>query len=209
MPELPAGTLTLLFTDIEGSTRLQQQLGERYAALLEECRRLLRTAFGQWQGQEVDTQGDAFFVVFARASDAVCAAVDIQRALAAHSWPQDAVVQVRIGLHTGEPRRSAEGYVALDVHHAARIMSAGHGGQVLLSQTTRELVENDLPEGVSLRDLGEHRLKDLGYSRRLFQLVVASLPADFPALKTLDAHPNNLLVQLTPLIGREHEVVTV
>src|SRR5258708_12960177 len=128
MPELPGGTLTLLFTDMEGSTRLLQQVGEHYAALLQACRRLLRTAFGQWHGQEVDTQGDAFFVVFARASDAVCAAVDIQRALAAHSWPQDAIVRGRIGLHTGEPQRSAEGYVGLDVPYAPRLMSAGHAG---------------------------------------------------------------------------------
>jgi len=136
VPELPTGTLTLLFTDIERSTRLLQQVGERYADILQECRRLLRTAFGQWHGQEVDTQGDAFFVVFARATDAVCAAVDIQRALAAHSWPQDAIVRVRIGLHTGEPQRSAEGYVGLDVHYAARIMSAGHGGQTTSSCRT-------------------------------------------------------------------------
>jgi len=209
MPELPAGTLTLLFTDMEGSTRLLQQVGEHYAALLQECRRLLRTAFGQWHGQEVDTQGDAFFVVFARASDAVCAAVDIQRALAAHSWPQDAVVQVRIGLHTGEPRRSAEGYVGLDAHHAARIMGAGHGGQILLSQATSVLVEQSLPEGVQLQDLGEHRLKDLRRPSRLFQLVVAGLPTAFPPLHTLDSHPNNLPIEPTPFIGREREVAAL
>ena len=209
MPELPAGTITLLFTDIEGSTRLLQQVGEGYAALLEGCRRLLRTAFGQWRGQEVDTQGDAFFVVFARASDAVCATVDIQRALAAHSWPQDAVVQVRIGLHTGEPRRSAEGYVGLDVHHAARIMGAGHGGQILLSQATSVLVEQSLPQGVQLQDLGEHRLKDLRRPSRLFQLVVAGLPTAFPPLHTLDSHPNNLPIEPTLFIGREREVAAL
>jgi len=209
MPELPAGTLTLLFTDMEGSTRLLQQVGEHYAALLQESRRLLRTAFGQWHGQEVDTQGDAFFVVFARASDAVCATVDIQRALAAHSWPQDAVVQVRIGLHTGEPRRSAEGYVGLDVHHAARIMGAGHGGQILLSQATSVLVEQSLPEGVQLQDLGEHRLKDLRRPSRLFQLVVAGLPTAFPPLHTLDSHPNNLPIEPTLFIGREREVAAL
>jgi predicted ATPase len=209
MPELPAGTLTLLFTDMEGSTRLLQQVGEHYAALLQECRRLLRTAFGQWHGQEVDTQGDAFFVVFARASDAVCATVDIQQALAAHSWPQDAVVQVRIGLHTGEPRRSAEGYVGLDVHHAARIMGAGHGGQILLSQATSVLVEQSLPEGVQLQDLGEHRLKDLRRPSRLFQLVVAGLPTAFPPLHTLDSHPNNLPIEPTLFIGREREVAAL
>ena len=127
------------------------ELGDVYADLLEEHRRLLRDAFARHGGVEVDTQGDAFFVVFARASDAVCATVDIQQALAAHSWPQDAVVQVRIGLHTGEPRRSAEGYVGLDVHHAARIMGAGHGGQILLSQATSVLVEQSLPEGCCVR----------------------------------------------------------
>src|SRR5947209_19468868 len=133
MRELPTGTVTLLFTDIEGSTRLLQQLGNRYDGILTECRQLLRAAFHRWNGYEVDTQGDAFFVAFARATDAVCAAVEMQRALAAHPWPAGATVHVRVGLHTGEPQRSAEGYVGLDVHRAARIMSAGHGGQVLLS----------------------------------------------------------------------------
>jgi len=209
MDHLPRGTVTLLFTDIEGSTSLLQQVRERYTQVLGECRRLLRVAFHQYHGHEVDTQGDAFFVAFARATDALSAAVATQRALASHAWPTDVKVRVRMGLHTGEPELTPEGYVGLDVHQAARIMSVGHGGQVLLSQTTRELVEHDLPEGVSLRDLGEHRLKDLGHSRRLFQLVVAGLPADFPPLKTLDAHPNNLPVQLTLLIGREHEVVAV
>src|SRR5215467_5132990 len=129
MRELPRGTVTLLFTDMEGSTRLLQQVGQRYTNLLEEYRQLLRTAFGQWNGNVVDTQGDAFFVAFARATDAILAAVEVQRALAAHPWPDGVAVHVRMGLHTGEPQRSAEGYVGLDVHHAARIMSAGHGGQ--------------------------------------------------------------------------------
>jgi len=194
---------------MEESTRLLQQMGERYAALLEECRQLLRTAFRKWQGQEVDTQGDAFFVVFARATDAICAAVDIQRALTDHSWPQDAIVRVRIGLHTGEPQRSAEGYVGLDVHHAARIMSAGHGGQILLSQATSALVEQSLPDGVQLQDLGEHRLKDLRRPSHLFQLVVAGLPSAFPLLHTLDSRPNNLPIEPTPFIGREREVAAL
>lgn len=205
MPELPTGTLTLLFTDMEGSTHVLQQVGEGYADILQECRRLLRRAFGQWHGQEVDTQGDAFFVVFARASDAVGAAVDIQRALATHPWPQDAMVRVRIGLHTGEPQRFAEGYVGLDVHHAARVMSAGHGGQILLSQATSALVAQALPDGVELQDLGEHRLKDLRRPSRLFQLVVAGLPSAFPPLHTLDSRPNNLPIEPTPFIGRERE----
>ncbi len=209
MRDLPTGTVTLLFTDIEGSTHLLQQLGERYADILATCRQLLRATFQQWNGVEVDTQGDAFFVAFARASDAVSAAVDIQRALASHDWPSGAAVAMRIGLHTGEPTRTAEGYVGLDVHHAARIMSVGHGDQVLLSQTTCELVKHDLQDGVGLRDLGEHRLKDLQRPSHLYQLVIADLPADFPPLKTLDSRPNNLPVQLTQLIGREQEVAAV
>ena len=209
MPELPTGTLTLLFTDIEGSTLLLQQLGERYADMLATCRQLLRTAFKHWNGVEVDTQGDAFFVVFARASDAVSAVIDMQRAMASHGWPNGAAVALRIGLHTGEPTRTAEGYIGLDVHHAARMMSVGHGGQVLLSQTTRELVKHTLPEGVSLRDLGEHRLKDVQRPGHLYQLIIEGLPSDFPPLKTLENSPNNLPVQPTALIGREKEVAAL
>ncbi len=209
MQNLPTGTVTLLFTDIAGSTHLLTHLGERYAQMLSECRQILRTAFGQWNGYVVDTQGDAFFVVFARTTDAVSAAVAAQRALASHAFPHGAAVHVRIGLHTGEPQRTAEGYVGLDVHRAARLMSAGHGGQVLLSQATCSLVEQDLPESVSLRDLGEHRLKDLGRPIRLFQLVIADLPADFPPLRTLESFPNNLPVQLTPFLGREQEVAAI
>jgi predicted ATPase/class 3 adenylate cyclase len=209
MRELPRGTVTLLFTDMEGSTRLLQQLGERYADLLEEYRQLLRTAFGRWNGNVVDTQGDAFFVAFARATDAASGAVAAQRALASRIFPEGVVVRVRMGLHTGEPTLTSEGYTGLDVHHAARIMSAGHGGQVLLSQTTRDLVEHDLPDGVSLRDLGAHRLKDLQQKSHLSQLVITDLPTDFPPLNSLDTHPNNLPVQLTSFIGREQELTAV
>ena len=212
MHHLPTGTVTLLFTDIEGSTRLLQQLGDRYADLLEEYRQLLRAVFQQWNGHEVDTQGDALFVAFARALDALSAAVDVQRTLAAHSWPEGTTVRVRMGLHTGEPSVTADGYVGMDVHYAARLMSAGYGGQVLLSQTTRYLVEHDLPEGVSLRNLGEHRLKDIAYSSSIFQLVIAGFPADFPVLRTISTRnrsPNNLPVMPTPLIGREQEIAAV
>ena len=209
MRHIPTGTVTLLFTDIEGSTRLLQRVGECYATILEAYRSLLRAAFLEFDGYEVDTQGDAFFVAFARASDAVTAAVAAQRALADHPWPQGATVRVRMGLHTGEPSQTAEGYVGLDLHRAARIMSAGHGGQVLLSYTTRDLVEQTLPQGVSLLDLGAHRLKDLQQKSQLYQLVIAGLPADFPPLKTLDSSPNNLPLQPTPFIGREKEVNAV
>ncbi len=207
MPDLPTGTVTLLFTDIEGSTNLLQRLGgEQYAAVLSEQRDLLRNAFHAFEGHEVDTQGDAFFVAFSRASDAVSAAVAAQRALFTHTWPEGVTVWVRMGLHTGEPVLASEGYVGLDVHHAARIMSAAHGGQVLLSQTIRELVEHTLPEGIAFLDLGEHRLKDLQRASHLFQLVIVGLPTDFPALKTLGAFPNNLPVQPTAFLGREKEI---
>ena len=209
MADLPTGTVTLLFTDIEGSMRLHQQLGDRYASLLAECRQLLRATFQQWNGHEVDTQGDAFFVAFARATDAISAAVAAQRALFTYIWPEGVTVRVRIGLHTCEPFVATEGYVGLDAHRAACIMSAGHGGQVLLSQTTRDLLEQALPEGISLLDLGAHRLKDLQQPSQLFQLVIVGLPADFPPPKTLDSHPNNLPIQPTSLIGREKEVATV
>jgi len=209
MPDLPTGTVTLLFTDIEGSTSLLQQLGEHYADVLTDCRHLLRQMFVQYNGHEVDTQGDAFFVAFARATDAVAAAAAIQRALAEHAWPEGASVRVRIGLHTGEPRLTADGYIGMDVHHASRIMSAGHGGQILLSPTTRQLVEQHLPADTYLQDLGEHRLKDLQRPSHLFQLSLEDLTATFPPLKTLDTHRNNLPIQPTPFIGREKEVAAV
>src|SRR5258706_1481956 len=209
MLDLPVGTVTLLFTDMEGSTRLLQQLGEHYVNVLAGCRQLLRAAFVQWNGHEVDTQGDAFFVPFARATDAVSAAEVIQRALTSQHWPQDVTVRVRIGLHTGEPFLSSDGYVGVDVHHAARIMSAGHGGQILLSQTTCDLVQQHLPAYTFLQDLGEHRLKDLQRPSHLFQLSLEGLPTDFPPLKTLDTHPNNLPIQPTPFIGRQKEVAAV
>ena len=143
---LPGGTVTFLFTDIEGSTRLLQELGDDYGQVVADHRRLLREVFQQPGGNEVDTQGDAFFYSFPRARDGVRAAVDGQRALADTRWPRDAEVRVRMGLHTGEPTVGDEGYVGLDVVRAARICSAGHGGQILISETTRALLGNELPE---------------------------------------------------------------
>ncbi|MCW5852140.1 MAG: tetratricopeptide repeat protein [Anaerolineae bacterium] len=204
MSDAPQGTVTLLFTDIEGSTGLLQQVGERYADLLAEHSRKLRTAAQAHQGYEVDTQGDAFLFAFARAQDALLAAVDAQRGLASVLGPRSSVgIRVRMGLHTGEPQWTGDRYIGLDLHRGARIMAAGHGGQVLLSQTTCELVQGDLPPGVTLRDMGLHRLKDLRRPRQLYQAVIAGLPDEFPPLKTLDARPNNLPSALTPLIGRE------
>jgi predicted ATPase/class 3 adenylate cyclase len=203
MAELPTGTVTFLFTDIEGSTRLLEELGDSYAEALAGYRQVLRKAFADHGGAEVDTQGDAFFVAFTRASDAVAAAAGGQRALA--SGP----IRVRMGIHTGEPLRTDEGYVGMDIHRGARIAAAGHGGQVLVSQAARELIQDDLPEEFALRDLGEHRLKDLSRPQRIFQLVAEGLEGEFPALATLENRPTNLPPQPTSLIGRERELAEV
>jgi predicted ATPase/class 3 adenylate cyclase len=190
MRDLPRGTVTFLFTDIEGSTRLLHELGDDYAEALAEHRRLLREAFERNGGVEVDTQGDAFFVAFSRAQDAVAGAAEAQRSLAGGP------VRVRMGLHTGEPQVTGEGYVGLDVHAGARIASAGHGGQVLVSAATRQLIG----DAAELRDLGEHRLKDLSAPQRLYQVG----DGEFPPLKTL--YRTNLPIQQTPLVGRRREL---
>jgi class 3 adenylate cyclase len=180
---LPGGTVTFLFSDIEGSTRLLEQLGDRYAELHRDHRRLLRSELEGAGGQEVDTQGDAFFFSFPRAKEAVRGAVAAQRALAEHAWPDGTEVRVRMGLHTGEPVVGEEGYVGMDVVRAARICSAGHGGQILLSETTRALVGNDLPDGVVVRDLGEARLKDIQHER-LYLLALTEQPDESRPPKT-------------------------
>ncbi len=209
MPQLPTGTVTLLFTEIEGATLLLQQLRSDYSSVLASCRQLLHTAFSQHNGHEVDTRGESFFVVFARATDAVAAAVTAQQSLASHSWSHNVKVRVRMGLHTGEPYLTDEGYVGSGVHQAARIMLVASGGQILLSQTTRDLVEQALPEGVSLQAIGAHHLKDMQYSIHLFQLIIKGLPHEFPMLKPIEAHLNNLPIPPTPLIGRVQEVEVV
>jgi class 3 adenylate cyclase len=192
MRQLPTGTVTFLFTDIEGSTRLLHELGERYADVLVEHRRVLREAFERHGGAEVDTQGDAFFVAFHRASDALAAAAEAQRALAAGP------VRVRMGVHTGEPVVTSEGYVGVDVHKGARIAAAGHGGQVLVSEQTARLIQPS--NSLLLTDLGAHRLKDLTAPERLYQLG----EREFPPLRTLNQ--TNLPVQPTPFLGREREL---
>src|SRR5215211_4102626 len=209
MRQLPTGTVTLLFTDIEGSTRLLQELGrEPYVRALTEHRWLLRHAFGSHGGVEVEMQGDSFHFAFAFARDAVAAAAAGQAALAAHAW-QAEPIRVRIGLHTGEPMQADGLYAGLDVHRAARVMAAGHGGQVLLSQRTADLVEGELPQGVALRDLGEHRLKDLSQPQRLYQLLSKGLPDAFPPPKTLAGRTTNLPVQPNRLIGRTDELALI
>ena len=182
MAVLPGGTVTFLFTDIEGSTKLLQELGDQYGDVVRDHRRLLREHLGEKGGTEVDTQGDAFFYSFPRARDAVAGAVAAQRALAAHEWPDGHEVRVRMGLHTGEPSLGDEGYHGLDVVRAARICSAGHGGQVLLSETTRALLGNELPDGVAIVDLGQQNLKDVQHER-IYQLAVDGSQS-FPPLKT-------------------------
>jgi peptide/nickel transport system substrate-binding protein len=187
MAELPTGTVTFLFTDIEGSTQLVKQLRDDYGDVLAAHQILLREAFMQHGGQEIDTQGDAFFVAFRRARDAVSAAVDGQRALAAHAWPAGIEVRVRMGLHTAEPAVGADRYTGLGVHRGARIMAAGHGGQILMSEATRAVLEDEDLPGVELRDLGDHRLKDLDRPGRIYQVDAEGLPDEFPALRTLEA----------------------
>ena len=182
-----------------------QQLNENYTTLLAEQQQILREACETHHGNIVGTQGDSFFVAFSSAVDAVHAVVQSQRALATHKWTNGVSVRVRMGLHTGEPQVSSLGYVGIDVHRAARIAAVAYGGQVLLSQTSQELVKHDLPDGVTLHDLGEHRLKDLRQPKHLYQLVIAGLPSGFPPLKSLGVSINNLPIQLTSFIGREKE----
>jgi class 3 adenylate cyclase/DNA-binding NarL/FixJ family response regulator len=181
--ELPGGTITFLFTDIEGSTRLLKRLGDDYALVLAEHHRLFRALIDEHGGHEVDTQGDAFFVVFPRAKDAVAVALAGQRAVAAQLWPQQADVRVRMGMHTGEPALAAERYIGLGVHRAARICSAAHGGQILLSDATYAVLADEMLPDLRFRDLGEHTLKDLDRPERIYQLTAPDLPSDFPPLR--------------------------
>ncbi len=189
---LPGGTVTFVFTDIEGSTALLKHLGEGYAEVVAAHRSIVREEFGSRGGVEIDTQGDAFFFSFTRATDAVAAAVAAQRRTASHPWPDGVQLRMRMSLHTGEPVAGEEGYVGIDVVRAARICSAGHGGQVLLSAATAALVGSSLPEGVRRHDLGEHRLKDIDQPEQIYQLDVDGLPSTFPPLRTTAEEPLTL-----------------
>jgi class 3 adenylate cyclase len=172
MATLPSGTVTFVFSDVEGSTELLKRLGERYGELIGEHRRIVRETYGAHDGVEIDAQGDAFFFAFARARDAVAAAVAAQRAHAEQTWPDGEQVRVRMGLHTGEPALGEEGYLGLDVVRAARLCTAGQGGHVLLSETTRTLAGSSLPEGVSVHPVGERRLKDIEEPERVYALAI-------------------------------------
>jgi class 3 adenylate cyclase len=180
MTALPSGTVTFVFSDIEGSTSLLKALGDEYGDVLSGHRTLMRECFTTRGGVEIDTQGDAFFFAFSRARDAVSAAVEAQRAHASHEWPDGHPVRVRMGLHTGEPAVGGEGYLGIDVVRAARLCTVGRGGQVLLSETTRALVGSSVPDGVAVHALGERRLKDIDEPERVFELDIEDAPTPPP-----------------------------
>jgi predicted ATPase/class 3 adenylate cyclase len=208
MALLPTGTVTFLFTDIEGSTRLLQELGPEYGRVQADHMRIMRDAIAGGGGVEIRTEGDAFFAVFPSATGAVAAAVGAQRAMHDHDWTHGRPLRVRMGMHTGEGILGGDDYLGIDVNRAARIAAAGHGGQILLSASTRAIVIDDLPDGVSVRDLGSHRLKDLPRAISLHDLVLDGLPAEFPPLNTLET-PSNLPTELTSFVGRQRELETV
>ena len=205
--ELPTGTITFLFSDIEGSTKLVHRLRpDAYRELLERHHRMLREAFAAHGGVERGTQGDAFLVIFRDARSAIGAALDAQRALAVATWPEGVELRVRMGLHSGEGIPGGDDYIGLDINRAARIAAAAHGGQVLLSDSTRALAEGALPDGVAFRDLGRHRLKDIEAPEHLFMLLADGLQAAFPSLRSSEERPGNLPARLTTFIGRQREL---
>ena len=205
MGELPTGTITFLFSDIEGSTRLLRALGSQFESVLERHRILVREAVQRHGGFEISADGDSFFCVFNTAQDALTAAVDIHRAMEAQDWPDGHAVRVRIGVHTGVAAIAGDSYVGLDVHRASRISETGHGGQVILSAATRLLGEAGLPDGVTISDLGEFHLKDLDQPEHLFQLVIEGLDSVFPPLQHLDSGPTNLSAGASTFVGRDRE----
>jgi predicted ATPase/class 3 adenylate cyclase len=205
----PTGTVTFLFTDIEGSTGLLQALGETYRSAQDRHDDVMRAAITAENGHVVRTAGDSFFVTFTSPAPAVRAVVAAQRRFEANDWPAGSHLRVRMGLHTGQGVLAGDDYIGIDVNRAARIAAAAHGGQVLLSEATRALVRHDLPDGVTLRDLGEHRLKDIAHPERLFDLVIDGLPSDFDPIRSLGARPNNLPLQLTSFVGRTDEIARV
>ncbi|HEY8170007.1 MAG TPA: adenylate/guanylate cyclase domain-containing protein, partial [Candidatus Limnocylindria bacterium] len=205
-PGLPSGTVTLLFTDIEGSTRLLQRLGDEYAVVLAEHHRLVEAAAAAHGGSRVDAAGDGLFYSFSTARGGLAAAVGAQRELGAHDWPSGEDVRVRMGIHIGEPMSAETGYVGIDVHRAARICSAGHGGQILASEAVHTLIGAAVPADVTLADLGVHRLRGLDVPERLYQVRGPGLATEFPPVRSLDSIPNNLPRQLSSFIGREAEI---
>ena len=209
-PDLPLGTVTFLFTDIEGSTQLVAKIGPRaFRDVLERHNRLIRDAVAAHDGVDAGTAGDSFLVVFRDATSAVAAAIEAQRALAAATWPAGAEVHVRMGLHTGQGIAGGDGYVGLDIHRAARITSAAHGGQILMSEASRAATARDLPPGVGVRDLGQHDLRGLAEPERIHQLMIDGLGSDFPPLRSSTTPRTTLPVQLTTFVGRRRELAEV
>jgi predicted ATPase/class 3 adenylate cyclase len=207
--QLPRGIITFLFTDIEGSTQLLQAIGPRYGDVLGEHHRLMREAVAKHEGIEISTEGDAFFVAFTSPADAIMAATAAQRAFTKYAYQEGLDLRIRMGLHTGEGRIVGDNYGGIDVHRAARISSAAHGGQVLISATTRALAEPLFGEEIRLKDLGEHRLKDLDRPEHLYQLCIDGLRSEFPPLRTLGSRPNNLPVVLTTFVERDREAAEI
>src|SRR5919109_4550961 len=209
MAELPTGNVTFLFTDIEASTRLLQEVGSQFGGIVEDHFEIIRATIAASSGVVVSTAGDSFFAAFREPVDGINAAVRAQRELAAHRWPHGGAVRVRMGLHTGRGELGGDGYVGLDVHRAARIADAAHGGQVLISDITARLVEAALPSGVRVRPLGDHRLKDLAHPEHLHQLEIEGLPSEFPPPRSIEARPSNLPAELTSFVGRNAEIAEV
>lgn len=203
MNDLPTGTLTMLFSDMEGSTSLLNRLGDRYGEVLSAQRRIMRTAFLRHHGHEMGTEGDSFFVVFGSVTDAVAAAYEAQRGLGMHPWPEGAQVAVRMGVHTGEPVRHEDGYVGLDVHRAARVAACAHGGQIIVSEPTYRIADR---HAMSFLDLGWHRLKDIPEAEHLYQLAAEGLPTQFPPPRSLGSR-TMLPLSPTPIVGRLTELV--
>src|SRR3954451_15445318 len=203
MEQLPSGTVTMLFSDIEASTLLLSRLGERYAEVLDQHRAVLRAAWGRWNGREVSTEGDSFFVVFATSGDAVRAALEAQGAMRKQSWPAGEGGRVRMGLHTGSPLPHGDGYVGMDVHRAARVAATAHGGQILITEAACTAAGANTLQLGNLKDLGWHRLKDLSQAEHIFQLSPA--PESFPPLKSRGTTAS-LPIEALPLLAREQEL---
>ena len=209
MSSLPTGTVTFLFTDVVGSTRLWERYPEAMSEALARHDEILRAVLEGNNGRVVKTTGDGVHAAFSAATDALEAALEAQRALLGEEWAETGPLRVRMALNTGATEERDGDYFGTPVNLAARLLSAAHGGQVLLASPTQELVHDTLPAGALLDDLGEKHLKDLFMPQRVFQLVSPDLPSEFPPLRTLEAYRNNLPLQPTPLVGREHEVSEV
>ena len=203
----PSGTVTFLFSDVEASTKKWEENAEQMQFAFKRQEEIFRQVMSEYGGYVYKMIGDAFQVAFNTAPQALAAAIAVQQKLQQEDWGDFGSIGVRIALHTGVVEERADDYVGPILNRVARLMSAGHGGQVLLSQVTFELVRDDLPDGVTLRDMGEHRLKDLTRPEHVYQLVATGFESKFPPLKTLDVHPNNLPLQLTSFIGRERELI--